>query len=187
MERPLDMDFGNPTLFDSGSGRRDGQSPTEFRKRGNIMKKFLLSSAAFAVYALPTFAQAADLPLKAAPISMPQATGYIEVYGGWASTRFEAERHGGIDSFSATFKGGVLGGAGRGNYWVGPNMSIQLDVQAEGTSYDTISSSVSNTSSLDYLIGGHVSWRDPGRYLWGAFAGIGDVSSGGGAPRGVWR
>ena len=70
----------------------------------------------------------------------------------------------------------MLGGAGRGNYWVGPNMSIQLDVQAEGTSYDTGFSSISNASALDYLIGGHVSWRDPGRYLWGAFAGIGDVS-----------
>ena len=53
------------------------------------MKKFLLASASAVAIAsaLPTMGQAADLPLKAAPIAMPQATGYIEVYGGWASTR----------------------------------------------------------------------------------------------------
>ena len=52
-----------------------------------------------------------------------------------------------------TIKGGVFGGAGRGTYWIGPNLSIQLDVQAEGTSYDNPSivslSSTSNFSALD--------------------------------------
>src|SRR4029079_301827 len=83
-------------------------------------------------------------------------------------------------SATDTIKGSVFGGAGRGTYWIRPKLHLPLDVQAEGTSYDNPSivslSSTSNFSALDYLIGGHVSWRDPGRYLWGAFAGIGDVS-----------
>jgi hypothetical protein len=68
----------------------------------------------------------------------------------------------------------VIGGAARGNYWVTPEFSMQMDVQAEGTSYKY---SDGTSSSLDYLIGGHVNWRDANRGLFGAFAGIGDVDS----------
>jgi hypothetical protein len=147
------------------------------------MKKLLLASAAVLTCALPISANAADLPLKAAPVvSVPQATGYVEVYGGWASTRDRSTETFSFESseqFSDSFKGSVLGGAGRGNYWVTPTVSLQLDVQAEGTSYNyanfgTISGSTA--SSLDYLIGGHVNWRDSSRGLFGAFAGIGDTN-----------
>jgi hypothetical protein len=139
------------------------------------MKKILLASAAVLTCALPISANAADLPLKAAPmVSVPQATGYVEVYGGWASTRERQTFDDGEELFSV--KGSVLGGAGRGNYWVTPTVSMQLDVQAEGTSYNFNSSSLNTASSLDYLIGGHVNWRDSSRGLFGAFAGIGDVN-----------
>ena len=50
--------------------------------------RLLTSTAAFAIAA--TIANAADMPVKA-PAPLPvvqQATGYVEVYGGWASTRF---------------------------------------------------------------------------------------------------
>ena len=69
----------------------------------------------------------------------------------------------------------MLGGAARGNYWVGPNMSIQLDVQAEGTSYDT------GFVRLKPIVA-RLPDRRPRQLarsrplLWGAFAGIGDVS-----------
>src|SRR4029078_5842149 len=36
--------------------------------------------------------------------------------------------------------------------------------------------SLSNNSALTYRRGGRVGWRYRGRFLWGAFAGIGDVS-----------
>jgi hypothetical protein len=154
------------------------------------MKKFLLASAAIVACALPMSANAADLPLKAAPaFAVPQATGYIELYGGWASTKDRASGIGDAcgdgecpvsGSFADSFKGSVLGGAGRGNYWLTPTFSMQLDVQAEGTSYNFSncnSSSSCTASSLDYLIGGHVNWRDSNRGLFGAFAGIGDTNS----------
>jgi hypothetical protein len=154
------------------------------------MKKLLLASAAFVICALPMSAQSADMPLKASPVmAVPEATGYVEVYGGWASTRNNADGAGVISStdvgFTETFagserdsiKGSVLGGAARGNYWATPTVSMQLDVQAEGTSYNFSncnSSSSCTGSSLDYLIGGHLNWRDSSRGLLGAFAGIGD-------------
>ena len=100
--------------------------------------RLLTSTAAFAVAA--TIANAADMPVKA-PAPLPvvqQATGYVEVYGGWASTRFRdtfCEVGADCEFFSERFRGWALGGAGRGNYWLGPNMSVQLDAQAEGTSY----------------------------------------------------
>jgi len=47
-------------------------------------------AGAFAFFALASAAQAADMQpvLKAPPPAVEQqATGYVEVYGGWASTR----------------------------------------------------------------------------------------------------
>ena len=133
---------------------------------------------------LPVSTQAADLPLKAGPVAaLPQATGYVEVYGGWASTRTRADGSAIANSVIIPFtegyagssrysdKGTVLGGAARGNTWLTPIVSMQMDLQAEGTSYNF---SGSTSSSLDYLLGGHINWRDSNRGLLGAFAGIGD-------------
>ena len=53
-------------------------------------------------------AGAADLPLKAGPaFAVPQATGYVEVYGGWASTKTTGYNYDGsdIDSFNDSMKG----------------------------------------------------------------------------------
>ena len=78
------------------------------------------------------------------------------------------------------FRGWVLGGAGRGNYWIGPNMSVQLDAQAEGTSYKENFGGgfTQNFSNHSFLIGGHVNWRDSQRGLFGIFAGAGDAGGG---------
>jgi hypothetical protein len=129
-------------------------------------------AGAFAFFALASAAQAADMRpvLKAPAAPDQQATGYVEVYGGWART--EAENNYPY-SRSERFNGWALGGAGRGNYWFGPGMSVQVDAQAEGTSYD-IPRENGTFSTHSYLVGGHWSWRNPQQYLFGLFGGVGD-------------
>jgi len=127
-------------------------------------------AGAFVTFALVSAAQAADMqPVLKAPGAVDQqATGYVEVYTGWART--EGENFGIQDRVS----GWALGGAGRGNYWLNRGMSVQIDAQAEGTSYDD--SRFSNRSSThSYLVGGHWSWRNPQQYLFGLFGGVGDA------------
>jgi hypothetical protein len=133
-------------------------------------------AGAFAFFALTSVGHAADMqPVLKAPGAVDQqATGYVEVYSGWARTT--------VDSFndgSERFNGWAFGGAGRGNYWIGRDMSVQVDAQAEGTSYDD-SRFGGNFSTHSYLAGGHWSWRNPQQYLFGLFGGIGDAGGGGG-------
>jgi len=129
-------------------------------------------AGAVACIALTSVVQAADMqPVLKAPAAVDQqATGYVEVYSGWASTR--SENFGVSDRFN----GWALGGAGRGNYWVSRDMSVQVDVQAEGTSY---SASIGHASTHSYLVGGHWSWRNPQQYLFGVFGGVGDAGGAG--------
>jgi len=91
---------------------------------------------------------------------------------GWART--EGENFGDRDRVN----GWALGGAGRGNYWVNPGMSVQVDAQAEGTSYDD-SRFGGHFSTHSYLVGGHWSWRNPQQYLFGVFGGVGDAGGAG--------
>jgi hypothetical protein len=140
--------------------------------------RLLTSTAAFAVAA--TIANAADMPVKAPP-ALPvvqQASGYVEVYGGWGRTRLtETQCSTFCDTDIDRLNGWVLGGAGRGNYWLAPNISMQLDAQAEGISYRLPNNGFGptlNGSSHSYLIGGHFNWRDSQRGLLGLFAGAGD-------------
>jgi hypothetical protein len=137
-----------------------------------MMLKILFASAT-ACIALTSFAQAADMqPVLKAPAAIDQqATGYVEVYTGWASTRATQ------DGDSARFNGWALGGAGRGNYWVSRDVSVQVDAQAEGTSYDVPGGG--HFSSHGYLVGGHWSWRNPQQSLFGLFGGVGDAGNGG--------
>src|SRR5215471_5340928 len=105
-------------------------------------------AGAVACVALMSAAHAADMqPVLKAPAAVDQqATGYVEVYSGWART--ESEDGGYRDRFN----GWALGGAGRGNYWVSRDMSVQVDAQAEGTSYDSSRSS-DRFSTHSYLVG----------------------------------
>jgi len=127
---------------------------------------------AVAIIALASAAQGADLQpvLKAPGAVEQQATGYVEVYSGWASTK--------ASNFDDSFRldGWALGGAGRANYWVTREVSVQVDAQAEGTSYD-VGGGGGHFSSHSYLIGGHWSWRNPQQYLFGLFAAAGDSGS----------
>jgi opacity protein-like surface antigen len=134
-----------------------------------MMKQSLFGAAAIVV--LASAAGAADMqPVLKAPAAVDQqATGYVEVYSGWART--ESENYG----YPERFNGWALGGAGRGNYWLNNNMSVQVDAQAEGTSYDSGSRCCGNFSTHSYLVGGHWSWRNPQQSLFGLFGGVGDA------------
>src|SRR5262245_27203763 len=136
------------------------------------MKQSLFGAAAIVVVA--SAAGAADMrPVLKAPGAVEQqATGYVEVYSGWART--EGENFGVQDRVN----GWALGGAGRGNYWVNPGMSVQVDAQAEGTSYDE-GRFRDRFSTHSYLVGGHWSWRNPQQYLFGLFGGVGDAGGNG--------
>jgi hypothetical protein len=145
------------------------------------MTRPMVSAVAGAVAAIiaNASANAADMvPAYKAPApAAQQVSGYVEVFGGWASLRIrETICDPGCDSFSDRFNGWVLGGAGRANYWLNPNISMQLDAQAEGTSYRTSGGPFSTTiSQHSFLIGGHINRRDPQRGLVGVFVGGGDA------------
>ena len=158
-------------------------------QKGVTMKK--LSMAAFALAILAAPALAADMaakPVYKAPPAppAPAATGYVEVGtgGAWTSGDETVCDPGGCDGSSNKFTGWVLGGAGRGNFWFSPNGSMQLDAQAESTQYKTPSDFLppgtsGHFSTLSYLVGGHVNWRNPQSGLLGIFGGAGDAGDGG--------
>jgi Chaperone of endosialidase len=109
----------------------------------------------------------------------PVASGYIEAYTGGAWSE-DSIANPFLMLGSEKYNGWTLGVAGRGNWWLTPNVSAQFDAQADGTQYkvpsDQLPSFLSaNFSTLSYLIGGHVNWRDPRIGLLGLFGGIGDA------------
>jgi hypothetical protein len=145
-----------------------------------IFKHATFSIAALA--ALTVTASAADMPVKAPRVVDPpqQVSGYVELYGGWARTKFDNTfcSQGLCSTFTDTQNGWVLGGAGRATWWWAPNYSVQLDVQGEGTSYkDTFIGGFNRRSAHGYLIGGHANWRNPGTGLLGIFGGAGDATT----------
>ena len=135
------------------------------------LKQSLAGAVAF--LALASAAGAADMQpvLKAPGAVEQQATGYVEIYGGWAGTRESLSSIEGRD-LSERVPGWALGGAGRANYWIAREVSVQVDAQAEGTSYEF---SGGGGSTHSYLVGGHWSWRSPQQYLFGLFAAAGDA------------
>ena len=148
------------------------------------MRQAILSISTLAF--LATAAGAADMPVKATRAVVeqpPQVMGYVEIYGGWARTK-EATTScfdGLCNSRGAESSGGwVLGGAGRASWWWAPNYSLQLDAQAEGTSYKRTfccGGNFERESTHAYLIGGHANWRDSSRGLIGVFGGAGDATN----------
>jgi hypothetical protein len=132
-----------------------------------------------ALTVLSTTASAADMqPVLKAPAAVDQqATGYVEVYSGFANTKLNAtlcDLGDGCETQSNSTNGWALGGAGRGNYWISRDVSVQIDAQAEGTSFSN-SALGGHVSNHSYLVGGHWSWRSPDQYLFGLFAAAGDA------------
>jgi hypothetical protein len=136
-------------------------------------------AGAVALTVLATAAGAADMqPVLKAPGAQPeqQATGYVEIYSGWGSTKSTECFTSPDECFIFKGNGWALGGAARGNYWITRDVSVQVDAQAEGTSY-TESGQSGRFSTHSYLVGGHWSWRNPQQYLFGLFAAAGDAGS----------
>jgi len=141
----------------------------------------LALTVAVSAVAFTQLALAADLAVKAPvrqPAAPPQASGYIEAYSGLAWSEDSVQNT--FFPNDSKYNGWPLGGAGRGNWWVVPNASIQLDAQAEGTQSSIPSDQLApgfsgKFSTLSYLIGGHVNFRDQRTGLLGAFGGIGDA------------
>jgi hypothetical protein len=130
------------------------------------MKKLSLALLGAAAFAFAGGAQAADLPVKAAPTTSLAPSGFIEMYTGWGWTDvvFEGKK---VD-------GWVIGGAGRGNWWLSSSMSYQLDIQAEGR-LNSISGSSSDLTTSYYLLAGHLTpLRDPSKSLLGVYGYLGD-------------
>ena len=82
-------------------------------------------AGAVASVALISAAHTADLqPVLKAPAAVEQqATGYVEVYSGWASIRETSCIN--ASCSSERFNGWALGGAGRANYWITREVSVQ--------------------------------------------------------------
>jgi hypothetical protein len=166
------------------------------------MQKFLgIAISTLALISLVSVVRAADietpLPVKA-PAVAPEpswASGYLELYAGTSTTTQNetlCEFGFGCESESQSADGAILGGAGRGNYWFLPNVSSQLDVQAEGTSRTASDTAgpvpaSERISTVSYLVGGHLNWRDPNTGLLGVFGAGGDAGDQGAETEGNQR
>ncbi len=145
-----------------------------------MINRVIPSAAALAFFtAVAGAADMTPMVTKAPPEAPPSVTGYVELYSGWANSKESVtfcEVGFPCDFFSNRFDGWALGGAGRVNYWWAANASLQLDAQAEGTSYRFTSPGFGSGhfSTHAYLVGGHANWRDPQRGLFGVFVGAGD-------------
>jgi hypothetical protein len=138
-------------------------------------------AGAVAFVALASAAGAADMqPVLKAPGAHPdqQATGYVEIYSGWAGSEDAFTFVTSGNSRSDRTNGWALGGAGRANYWITRDVSVQVDAQAEGTSNE-FSGGGGHFSTHSYLVGGHWSWRNPQQSLFGLFAAAGDAGGAG--------
>jgi hypothetical protein len=145
--------------------------------KGMTMRLRYSFAGAVALTVLATAAGAADMqPVLKAPAAVDQqVTGYVEFYSGFATTKNTAcfTFEDGCDVFKT--KGWALGGAARANYWIARDMSVQVDAQADGTSYEDFG----RFSTHSYLVGGHWSWRNPQQHLFGVFAAVGDAGGAG--------
>ena len=131
------------------------------------MKKLVLATVS--CLALTSSSYAADMILKGPAVEAAQpVSGYIDLYTGWGNNRHKNVSDNNYDGWN-------LGGAARATYWWARGVSLQLDVQGDGTNYSSNGFNGGRKSEHSYLIGGHWSWRDS-RYLWGLFGAAGDAT-----------
>jgi hypothetical protein len=148
------------------------------------MKTFLGSGFLLLAASVASAADLKTAPMyKAPPPPAPAATGYVELYTGWASTKNSTtDVVTGLGTFTDTDRldGWPIGGAGRANYWFLPNASVQIDAQGEGTSYaDTSGSVTRHFSTHAYLVAAHINLRNQDMGLLGLFGGAGDAGGNG--------
>ena len=137
--------------------------------KGTNMKKLLLALAGAAAFAFAGGAQAADLPLKAAPAAQQDISGYMGLYIG--TTWFNQN----LPDYGARSEAFVFGGEGRVNYWISPTLSVQMDAEAEVTTainnppYD---STTDNDGRVHGVFGGHLAMRNPASHAIAVFGGL---------------
>jgi hypothetical protein len=153
-------------------------------RTGELSMNKLVPMLVGALALLSGSAIAADMsvmPVKAPPEPALAPSGYVDLSmgGGRFQETFCAIGFA-CDPISSN-TGWSIGGAGRGNWWLGRSVSLQLDAQAEGTQYtlNTFGCTTcgNRTSTTAYDIIAHLAWRDP-RWAFGAMAAVGDVSPG---------
>jgi hypothetical protein len=152
------------------------------------MRKTRFFAGLLATSAIVSPAFAADMtPLLKAPArpAVAPISGYLEMEGGFAWQDNRNGHYGNvidIDSgYSGTNNKWLFNGAGRVNWWVGPNLSTQFDVWGGvddfGRGSNSGSSGFNNGVIANINLGGHFSYRIPEQYLVGVFGAVGGIGS----------
>jgi hypothetical protein len=128
------------------------------------MKKLAMALLGATALSFSSGAQAADLPIKAAPVVQQPISGYIgfEVGAEWWKWNYSSTNPSGTK--------GLFGGEARVNWWLNQNFAIQSDLEFEAAqrAHDQGTSTL-YSGRWNGLIGEHFAWRDPKRYAIGAF------------------
>jgi hypothetical protein len=147
----------------------------------------LLASSALVGPAIFDAALAADMaPLLKAPerAAVAPISGYLEMEAGFA---WQDNRNGNtlnLDCFNCGYSGTdrkwMFNGAGRVNWWIGPNLSTQFDVWGGADDFGRGTdqgSGFNNGVIANFNLGNHFSYRVPEQYLIGLFGAVGGIGS----------
>jgi hypothetical protein len=124
------------------------------------MKKLSLALLGATALAFTGGAQAADLPVKAAPVVQQPISGYLGSYIGLNTWDYNSYGSG---------SNAVFGGEGRVNWWLDRNWALQSDLEAEVTNGENTYNTSTYEGRWNTLLGTHLAWRDPSRYALGGF------------------
>jgi hypothetical protein len=147
--------------------------------RTKITIALLASSALVAPFAFEP-ARAADMtPILKAPAraAIAPISGYLEMEGGFAWNDNRGTNPGWDAGYSGTDRKWLFNGAGRVNWWIGPNLSTQFDVWGGADDFGRTSSNGNGGVIANVNLGGHVSYRQPEQYLVGLFGAVGGIGS----------
>jgi hypothetical protein len=146
----------------------------------------LLASSALVGPAILDAALAADMLVKAPErAAVTPISGYLEMEGGFAWNENRGNNplqqlmrsDPGYGVFSGSDRKWMFNGAGRVNWWIGPNLSTQFDVWGGVDSFGRGHNSGNLGVIANSNLGGHFSYRQPEQYLVGFFGAIGGIGS----------
>ena len=131
-------------------------------------------------------AYAADMParpaFKAPQPQRPAVSGYLEMEAGYSWLSNTAQDYDSVPvvfAFSGKDQKWLFNGAARVNVWLGESLSTQFDIWG---GYDTFKKQdqgygepIARGSAANVNLGGHLSYRAPGNYLFGMFGALGGL------------